>query len=529
MSFTVRVRGPTGQKRVDLSSPQIGPFLKRGAALFNLSVPDFGRSLFSDPGCSRRVLPGKISSRTPLTDYGISHGGIVYLKPEICDPTYGQGQEGSDDPEDDALAGISAETIKSLADIPPPPRIGEKCAHPTTIRCQRCFDEWQEAVLRYIGKTREELEFEAAAAVGRAEGRVGDKIKGEDAEGNAAATRFTETAGVGRNVLDLGAVRKAFSLNQQVVRYQDVAFIRLLSVSEGVTGFMQKLFRDTEYALGFAMKLYGRVQHPDPNDAQSVVLAVEWAFLPPQVTIAGVVMLKTDGEATQKNLAADFIARCLGLVPVGEVICRAKDRGFIFSATELGAAVQRAVDLSAGPARLDMKHYCVVDCSIDRTTRTIELSPYAPSQQLLNLARAGMLLPPERADPANMLRFKERQIVEKTMSELVETTLFLKPVALAQHPAASTALSCGILSWSFPAYTGITDPTLTDLKEYMSRTRSKQVYERFADPNLLVYLTDLLSNDELAVIIDGVVKRKGAAAFTDAMDMITSTIACLDA
>jgi len=513
MPFSVRIRGPSGQQRLDLTSPAVGPFLKQGSALFGLSLQEFGRGLYLDPQCSKRLLPGRISSRASLQDYGVAHGGIVYLKPELCDPTYGQDVESSDGSEDTQLKGLSAENIKSLADIPPPPRIGEKCSHPPTVRCQRCFEEWQNAVLRYIGKTREELEFAEAEGSGGVE----------------TARKFTDIAGVGKNVLDLNAVRKAFSLNQQVVRYQDSTFVRLLSISSGVTSFMRRLFESTEYSLGFVMMLYGQVQYPDPNDAQSAVLTAEWAFLPMQVTLAGVVMLKTDPEAQQKNAAGEFVARKFGLVPVGEVICRRKEREFIFSANELGTAVQRAVALPSSPAHGNMRHYCLVDCCIDKTARTIELSPYTPSQQLLNLTKAGMLLPPQRTDPANMLRFKEKQLVEKTMSELVETTLFLKPVALSQHAEASTTLACGIASWDFPPYNGVADPTIVDLRDYMKETHSKPVWERFADPNLLVYLTDLFSNDELAEIIDGVIHRKSAAAFANALDLIANTIACIDA
>lgn len=475
----VRLQSPIGQKRVAFTAPDpnIQALLDEGARLFSLSIGKFARRLFYDAHFERPVMANKtyVKSDSLAAQYSITHGTLLYVNLDRNFP---------DDSPDSGEPLFDASKIRSLQDLPRPPRKGSSCAHDDSMRCPACYTEWENAFLKYIGKTREDFMLNTPAG--------GD------------VTTIT-------NVASLRA--KATHL-QTKIQKQAKSTVRVASFSEAALGHIRTRIQEGHYIPHFHAILYGTFAHVSENDKLTANLQIEWIYMPAQQDIAGAILLADDAYSRSTNTTADRIAAAFGLRRLGVMVSADPSRRFIFSATEVGAAAQAIskLELSGDDGA---KYYTLLHCVMDAKAQTVVFDTFTISRQLVGLTKNNLILPPQPTDRPNFLRFREKQLINNAFEELLDTDCFIVPCGMAQHKSIVSTLACGITSWDFPPPGGVAPPCLSDVavhlaKAKQNRSRRSEVY---ADPNFLLYLNDLLGADAVSAILNNLSSKAPDASF----------------
>lgn len=518
----IRVQTPEGQIRANLeSTATVKDLFREISGLLSLSLKDVADSLYFDVKYTNLVYSKNIHSADPLSKHSsLQHGTLLYLKMER--------DLGSDS---DSDSDISPETlfrnVMSLKDLPRPPMKGKHCTHDSTMRCTRCYTEWEDAFLKYIGKTREDLQMNEHI-----------KASEEDAA-NAAAAAFdpwstspdtkSGTHSPRKGLQSYQSVNNIQHLKDNVTKFQlnierqKKALVSCLSVSETQMMEVRKLVEESMYNRNFYGVMYGRYEYLSESNRLEANVFIEWIYLPPQECIAGTVVVKSDPCSKAKNKAAEKIANAFGLINMGHTFTHFNDRGFILSGAEIGSLAVRTAKLEARGIE-HAKFMTNLRGCIDKARKELVLDAFAASRQLVNLARNNILIENRVEDPGNFVRFSEKQIFELKASELVDAVCFLVPVAVTTHKDIVTAMKTKICSSDFPSLGSLCPPTLHDVSNYISTRKSRKLREVYADCNYLVYLTDIITIEEVIVLIELIKKDAPDESFAEFDKLIKKTV-----
>lgn len=518
----IRVQTPEGQIRANLeSTATVKDLFREISGLLSLSLKDVADSLYFDVKYTNLVYSKNIHSADPLSKHSsLQHGTLLYLKMER--------DLGSDS---DSDSDISPETlfrnVMSLKDLPRPPMKGKHCTHDSTMRCTRCYTEWEDAFLKYIGKTREDLQMNEHI-----------KASEEDAA-NAAAAAFdpwstspdtkSGTHSPRKGLQSYQSVNNIQHLKDNVTKFQlnierqKKALVSCLSVSETQMMEVRKLVEESMYNRNFYGIMYGRYEYLSESNRLEANVFIEWIYLPPQECIAGTVVVKSDSCSKAKNKAAEKIANAFGLINMGHTFTHFNDRGFILSGAEIGSLAVRTAKLEARGIE-HAKFMTNLRGCIDKARKELVLDAFAASRQLVNLARNNILIENRVEDPGNFVRFSEKQIFELKASELVDAVCFLVPVAVTTHKDIVTAMKTKICSSDFPSLGSLCPPTLHDVSNYISTHKSRKLREVYADCNYLVYLTDIITIEEVIVLIELIKKDAPDESFAEFDKLIKKTV-----
>ncbi|EES98287.1 Hypothetical protein GSB_94658 [Giardia duodenalis] len=518
----IRVQTPEGQIRANLEgTATVKDLFREISGLLSLSLKDVADSLYFDVKYTNLVYSKNIHSADPLSKHSsLQHGTLLYLKMER--------DLGSDS---DSDSDISPETlfrnVMSLKDLPRPPMKGKHCTHDSTMRCTRCYTEWEDAFLKYIGKTREDLQMNEHI-----------KASEEDAA-NAAAAAFdpwstspdtkSGTHSPRKGLQSYQSVNNIQHLKDNVTKFQlnierqKKALVSCLSVSETQMMEVRKLVEESMYNRNFYGIMYGRYEYLSESNRLEANVFIEWIYLPPQECIAGTVVVKSDPCSKAKNKAAEKIANAFGLINLGHTFTHFNDRGFILSGAEIGSLAVRTAKLEARGIE-HAKFMTNLRGCIDKARKELVLDAFAASRQLVNLARNNILIENRVEDPGNFVRFSEKQIFELKASELVDAVCFLVPVAVTTHKDIVTAMKTKICSSDFPSLGSLCPPTLHDVSNYISTHKSCKLREVYADCNYLVYLTDIITIEEVIVLIELIKKDAPDESFAEFDKLIKKTV-----
>ncbi|TNJ26348.1 NPL4-like protein [Giardia muris] len=498
--WIIRVQSPIGQKRVELEEKStVRDLMQAVADAFGLDIKVAAKQLCYDHGHASLVYAGATRSATTISECGLRHGTQLYLN---LDRDLGEDEE--EEKEDDTSPEALFKNIKSIKDLPRPPHKGRHCTHDNTIRCARCYSEWEEAFLRYIGKAREDLEMNdhilaAEGAMPCAALDPWDMSPSSSMDRERAKQRMLHHSGRISNVQQLKDNVTKFQLN---IERQKTAFVRRLSIAASQMDEIRRCIDEGMFHRNLYGVMYGRFQYVSEDDKLKAYVFIDWIFLPPQECIAGAIVLKKDGSSKKITKAAEQIAAAFGLVNLGNFFTHFNDRGFILSATEISSLALRSARYEAKGAEY-AKFMTSLRGTIDREKREFIVDAFAASRQLINLARNNVLIENRSDDPGNFVRFSQKQIFELKSSELVDAVCFLVPVALTTHSDSQTSMATGISSWSFPSPGGTCLPTLLDLKTYytnaVAQKKSRQVL--YGNCNLLLYLAEVLTLKDVQEII----------------------------
>lgn len=286
---------------------------------------------------------------------------------------------------------------------------------------------------------------------------------------------------------------------------------------------VRKLVEESMYNRNFYGVMYGRYEYLSESNRLEANVFIEWIYLPPQECIAGTVVVKSDPCSKAKNKAAEKIANAFGLINMGHTFTHFNDRGFILSGAEIGSLAVRTAKLEARGIE-HAKFMTNLRGCIDKARKELVLDAFAASRQLVNLARNNILIENRVEDPGNFVRFSEKQIFELKASELVDAVCFLVPVAVTTHKDIVTAMKTKICSSDFPSLGSLCPPTLHDVSNYISTHKSRKLREVYADCNYLVYLTDIITIEEVIVLIELIKKDAPDESFAEFDKLIKKTV-----
>lgn len=520
----IRIQTPTGQVRANLEDKStVKDLFREISSILSLSLKDVTNSLYFDIKYTKLVYSEGIHAGDLLSKHpSLKHGTLLYLK---ADRDLGSGSDSDSD--NDISPEALFRNVVSLKDLPRPPTKGKHCTHDSTMRCTHCYMEWEDAFLKYIGKTREDLQMNEHI-----------RANEEDAA-NAAAAAFDpwstspdtkrEAHGLRRGLQNYQSVNNIQHLKDNITKFQlnierqKKALVACLSVSETQMMEVRKLVEESMYNRNFYGIMYGRYEYLSESNRLEANVFIEWIYMPPQECIAGTVVVKSDQCSKAKNKAAEKIANAFGLINMGHTFTHFNDRGFILSGAEIGSLAVRTAKLEARGVE-HAKFMTNLRGCIDKTRKELVFDAFAASRQLVNLARNNILIENKVDDPGNFVRFSEKQIFELKTSELVDAVCFLVPVAVTTHKNIVTAMKTKICSSDFPSLGSLCPPTLYDVSSYISSHKSCNLNELYANCNYLVYLTDILSIDNILILIELIKSGAHNESFAEFERIINDTV-----
>ncbi|EFO63869.1 Hypothetical protein GLP15_4586 [Giardia lamblia P15] len=519
----IRVQTPKGQIRANLeNTATVKDLFREISNMLSLSLKDIADALYFDVKYTKLVYSHNIHSADLLSKHSsLQHGTLLYLKMERD-----LGSD-SDDDSDDVSPEVLFRNVMSLKDLPRPPTKGKHCTHDSTMRCTRCYMEWEDAFLKYIGKTREDLQMnehikanETNAADAAAAAFDPWSTSPDAKSGTHSPRKGLQSYQSVNNIQHLRDNITKFQLN---IERQKKALVACLSVSETQMMEVRKLVEESMYNRNFYGVMYGRYEYLSESNRLEANVFIEWIYIPPQECIAGTVVVMSDPCSKAKNKAAEKIANAFGLINMGHTFTHFNDRGFILSGAEIGSLAVRTAKLEARGAE-HAKFMTNLRGCIDKTRKELVLDAFAASRQLVNLARNNILIENRVEDPGNFVRFSEKQIFELKASELVDAVCFLVPVAVTTHKDIIAAMKTKICSSDFPSLGSPCPPTLHDVSSYISTHKSHKLSEIYANCNYLVYLTDIISIEEVIMLIDLIKRGAPNESFEEIDNIIKGTV-----
>ena len=482
----IRIQTPEGQIRANMeSTATVKDLFREISNMLSLSLKDIANALYFDVKYTNLVYSHDIHSADLLSKHSsLQHGALLYLKMER--------DLGSDSDSDSDSVSPEAlfRNIMSLKDLPRPPTKGKHCTHDSTMRCTRCYMEWEDAFLKYIGKTREDLqmnehirasETDAMDAAAAAAAFDPWSTSPDSKSGTHSPRKGLQSYQSVNNIQHLKDNITKFQLN---IERQKKALVACLSVSETQMMEVRKLVEESMYNRNFYGVMYGRYEYLSEANRLEANVFIEWIYIPPQECIAGTVVVLSDPCSKAKNKAAEKIANAFGLINMGHTFTHFNDRGFILSGAEIGSLAVRTAKLEARGAE-HAKFMTNLRGCIDKTRKELVLDAFAASRQLVNLARNNILVENKVEDPGNFVRFSEKQIFELKASELVDAVCFLVPVAVTTHKDIITTMKTKICSSDFPSLGSPCPPTLHDVASYISIHKPQKLSEVYANCNII--------------------------------------------
>ncbi|GIQ81865.1 hypothetical protein KIPB_002899, partial [Kipferlia bialata] len=393
------------------------------------------------------------SMKVPIEALGLSHGSIIFLKSPMAE------------------SAPKPKPKKYIDEFGPPPKIGPKCRHASSMRCPQCYEAWEKACRKAL------------------------HLDSDDSEGERPEE--SPVGPFGKNSRSLKYLEHQENLKMRIRAQAKPKCTKVTVASQAANTFVAGL-RETGYKQHRFGVLFGTFEEEKGTDRLRT--HVEVIYEPPQMFSEGKILLDTSAGAKRTISHAEVVANALGLRRVGFISSYTPDTegGSVLSAEEVALAAS------------DIAHYgkwcCVVKASLlpkaegeGEGVPDLSFEAYQVSRQAVKLHRRGDLDPSAGSAP-HMLGVRSIVKVEAKDATEIDTSLLTVVVPIEHGQQIS-------LRSEFPPLNRIVSPSQDDLRRWAERHAREPPQTRFSDFHLVNYMSTLLGDDDVINICDTVMGR----------------------